>query len=900
MLHLMYFHAYVEMCQKQVSDSISIFDSLTTSAAKTQPLSDNLSLSDSEATSSTKTKSLSDFVSITGSVGISSNKIISLSDSVSSSDAKTTSAIKIQSHSDSISISDLLTTSASKIQSLIESETITGVASAQKSTSMSFDETMNLSEGTSVSASKQVNSLDTLGTADTISLLKIGSNQYLVPNNQTTVNVDPSKPNLIVTSSNAALSSITVPFTATSSTLSYAPIISSGTVHILHALNITKDTNGDGNIEVVLTIPAVTDISNPAWDGILQLPTTQTSSSLVLPAPQGQVATAKTVIGLGSSLQLTFNNATRISFIGENGTHVGFYYTPTSVTEITQTCSGDNQSAANALPAGGICKMDVGHNVVVWTKHFTGFVTWTLGQIPPTPSSPQIPPVSGGGYGTGAVTATPTGITSAASMLPAGVTLYDVTYDICDQQKVQFTVGSTDSTTPTVEFATPSGVVTAKISDHQPYAGLYDLTKQYVLSYDAPLKPGVKTFNMLITPETGTGYVTAKVDVTKCKQTVTFAPIPIIGENGPDAPRVFDIKLQMDNDTKTSAEETGNQYIANQTTTISGLVYSLVPLDHAEIRVAKIGDNTTTGYVSVLAKVVPISVSHTYLVSATLPSDYLVSPAITYWVYAKNIEGFEINSDQYSVGVAPSYDASGTIGFVIPQNVPAGLTQSPQVYLTNNAQGILYGTISLVVDGKQVSQFVDHVFDRGTSVMELDWNVPNTNGTAVHSVQAVASFYGHTFTSDTAQVNSYVYKKIMPLTNMEQLESFVDSQGNVISNPRSLYSSFVTGNGTLFHVVSPGGTCVIGDSSECLVNESTLTTNDRYSVVTIDGVSYTVYYSDVHSPLQRFTITSLQPITGDWKITLEKNGIEQKDLESKVHVNVKYVAEDKQLLISLP
>lgn len=145
-----------------------------------------------------------------------------------------------------------------------------------------------------------------------------------------------------------------------------------------------------------------------------------------------------------------------------------------------------------------------------------------------------------------------------------------------------------------------------------------------------------------------------------------------------------------------------------------------------------------------------------------------------------------------------------------------------------------------------------------------------------------------------------MYKKITPLTNLQPIQSFVDKQGNVIANARSLYSSFVTSNGTLFHVVSPSGVCVVGESSTCLVNESTLTANERYSVVTLDGANYTVYYSDIHSPLQRFSITSLQPITGDWKITLENNGIEQKDLENSVRVNIKYVAEDKQLLISLP
>ncbi|HZS74639.1 MAG TPA: hypothetical protein VFA69_09085, partial [Candidatus Nitrosotalea sp.] len=865
-----------------------------------QSLSDSLTLSDSVSTARSATKSLSNLLTMSDSMSTSSIQTKSLSDSILVTDSMSTSSIKTQSMSDSVSIVDSLTTSSSKFQSLTESEIITDAILAQKSTLKSFNEIMGLSDSISTSTSSQIINLDALGMTDTASLLKISSNQYLVPNNQTTVNVDPSKPNLIVASSNAALSSITIPFSATSSTLSYASIVSSGTVHILHTLNITKDTNGDGHIEVVLTIPAVTDISNSAWDGILQLPTVQTSSSLVLPVPQGQVGTAKTVIGVGSSLPLTFNNATRISFIGENGTHVGFFSSPTSVTEVTQTCTSDNQSVANTLPSGGICKINVGNNLVVWTKHFTGFVTWTLSSIPPTPPSPQIPSASGGGYGTGAATPVASGITSAAGMLQTGVTLYDVTYDICDQQKVQFTVGSPDSTTPTVEFATPSGVVTAQISEHQPYAGLHDLTQKYVLSYDAPLKPGIKTFNMLITPATGTGYVTAKVDVTKCKQTVTFAPIPIIGQSSPDAPKIFDIKLQIDNGTRIPAAETDNQYVTNQNVTISGLVYSPVPLDHAEIRVVKIGENTTIGYDKVIATVAPISVSNTYLVSATLPHNYLVSPAITYWVYAKNIEGFEVESEQYSIGVSTPYAASGTIGFVIPQNVPAGLTQSPQVYFTNNSTGILYGTVSLIVDGKQVSQFVDHLFDKGTSVMELDWNVPDSDNTTEHSVQAVATFYGQTFVSDKAEVNSYVYKKITQLANMQPIQSFVDKQGNVIANPRSLYSSFVTSNGTLFHVVSPSGVCVIGESSTCLVNESTLTASERYSVVTLDGANYTVYYSDIHSPLQRFTITSLQPITGDWKITLEKNGIEQKDMEDKVRVNIKYVAEDKQLLISLP
>jgi hypothetical protein len=740
---------------------------------------------------------------------------------------------------------------------------------------------------------------DSAGLVDTVRLTKIGPDQYAVPDNQTQVVVNSNKPHLVVTNSSAALSSIIIPSNVTLTTLSYSHIVSSGTVHLPHTLNITKDTNADNKPEIVVTIPAVTDINNPSWDGILQLPTNQ-SSSLVIPTPQGQVATKKIEIGLGSSLPLTFNNATRILFVGQAGSHVGFFYAPASVTEITQTCSADNQNVANTLPAGGNCKIAVGSNLVVWTKHFTGFVTWTLSFIPP---SPQIP-TSSGGYGTGVITSGmlgggTTGVESAAGMSSTGVTLYDVTYDICDKQNVQFTVGSPDQTIPSVRFATESGVIDAKVSSHQPYAGLYDLVKQNVISYDASLKPGTKTFNMLVVPGNGTGYVTAKIDVTKCKQTVTFAPIPIIGQYSPDVPKIFDVKLQIGNETKIPASETQNKYVANQNVTVYGLVYSPVRLDHVELRTVKIGDNASD-YSLINATIAPIQISNNYIVSATLPREYLVSPAVNYWVYAKNIEGFEAESDQYSIGVSPSYGVSGEIGFVMPQNVPAGLTQSPQVYFTNNATGVLYGTISLVVDGKQISQFTDHVFNRGTSVMELNWDVPKTNDTATHTVQAIASFYGHVIQSDKAEIHSYAPTRVISLGHPSSMSLIVDDQGNTVATPKSLYSSFVSDNSTKFHVVSPGGLCVIGESTECLVDESTITKTGRYSSITVNGQSYSVYYSGADNPLQRFTITSPESIVGDWKITLEKNGIEQKDLEDATLLKIKFSAVEKQLLISLP
>jgi len=882
-----------------MSGTTSISDGITTAASRAVTLSETVTAFDTPHTATSFNTVLGDTVTTSDASSSAEARLVILPESVTVSDGITTAAAQNTVLSESVVTADTSSTSSAINITLPESVTVSGLSSNAGSKNTTLTESLSISDGLSPSASSQTYGSDTLTLKDTASLLKISPDQHLVSNNQTAIIVTQDKPNLVVTSNNTALSSIMIPTTVTSPTINYAQIVSSGTVHVTHALNITKDTTGDNKIDVAVTIPAATDISNPAWNGILQLPTSQSSSSLVLPAPQGQVATAKTVIQMGSSIPLTFNNAVRILFVGQAGAHVGYFYSPTSVTETTPTCASDDQSIANGLAAGASCKIDVGGDLVVWTKHFTSFVTWTLKTSSIAPSAPQIPTASGGGggYGTGVQPPAPTSTETAASMLSTGVTLYDVTYDVCDQQQVQFTVGSPDLTVPVVEFATSSGVVQAQVSSHQPYSGLYDLTKQNVLSYDAKIKPDTKSLDMLITSGNGTGYVTAKVDVTKCKQTVSFAPIPILGTNSPDAPKVFDEKLQIGNDT-ISAASSNDKYITNQNVTISGLVYSSAPLDHAEIRAVKIGSNVTLGYNKVDANITSTTVSHVYLVNATLPQDYLVSPAITYWMYANNTGGFESESDQYSIGVSPTYPVNGTIGFVIPQNVPADLIQSLQVYFTNNSTGILYGSVSLVVDGKQVSQFVDHVFDRGTSVMDLDWNVTKTNDTTTHSVQAIAEFYGNTISSDNATVNAYVTKKIVPLENMGPLKPLVDKQGNVVATPGSLYSS--SSSVVKFHIVSPDGTCVIGEASTCLVHKSTVSPSGRYSSISLDGENYLVYYPGGNSTLERFLITSLQPITGDWKISLEKNGVEQKDLEANEQLNIRYVPVNKQLLVSLP
>ncbi|NNL59680.1 MAG: hypothetical protein HKP31_09540, partial [Nitrosopumilus sp.] len=55
-------------------------------------------------------------------------------------------------------------------------------------------------------------------------------------------------------------------------------------------------------------------------------------------------------------------------------------------------------------------------------------------------------------------------------------------------------------------------------------------------------------------------------------------------------------------------------------------------------------------------------------------------------------------------------------------------------------------------------------------------------------------------------------------------------------------------------VTSSNGVCVIGQSEECLVKESTRKQGQIYDVVEIDGVNYNVRYSGADVRLEKFSI----------------------------------------------
>ncbi|MDE1876627.1 MAG: hypothetical protein KGH86_07360, partial [Thaumarchaeota archaeon] len=82
-----------------------------------------------------------------------------------------------------------------------------------------------------------------------------------------------------------------------------------------------------------------------------------------------------------------------------------------------------------------------------------------------------------------------------------------------------------------------------------------------------------------------------------------------------------------------------------------------------------------------------------------------------------------------------------------------------------------------------------------------------------------------------------------------------------------------------YKVTAPDGTCVIGVSDQCLVKDSTLNAPGQIKSITIGDQIYRVRYSGINDTLERFSITSVDPIVGTWNVEIDS----QVDLTPQTH-----------------
>ncbi|MDE1828661.1 MAG: hypothetical protein KGH65_05880, partial [Candidatus Micrarchaeota archaeon] len=304
-------------------------------------------------------------------------------------------------------------------------------------------------------------------------LAVIGAHEYLVTN-ETQITVDPAKPNLVVTNSNAPLSSIIVPSTVSNPTLNYGPIQqSNGSINIKNTLTVNSNTSA-GNFQVIL--PSDVTMSGANWNGVVNLPTVQSTTSVILPSESGIVNIPISVIEVGfGSTPITFDRSVQIVFSGQSGKRIGYSYGTGPLTEITTTCGDNTQTTNDGLPSGGNCKIDVGSDLIVWTKHMTTFATFSSQSTKSSQGTPSS--TSNGGGGSVGATSAGVGVGTSTSTSNGGgagpyLKIQDISYDVCDKQIVRIQVATDyNKTDPTVIVRTSiSGVVDAKLIPVQPYA----------------------------------------------------------------------------------------------------------------------------------------------------------------------------------------------------------------------------------------------------------------------------------------------------------------------------------------------------------------------------------------------------------------------------------------------
>lgn len=214
--------------------------------------------------------------------------------------------------------------------------------------------------------------------------------------------VDVNNPTVTITNEPTT---ITVPAGVTGAKIQVTPTIVGSNKEVTLPFVEVNAATSLGTIQV--SIPDGTKITAPLdWEGTIKLPAVLANTSVSV--SNGTVS-AVVEVGFAGGM-LIFDKAVRLLIPGQAGKSAGYAVGNNSITNITRILSADSQAVADSeLPASGEGKIDVGSDLVIWTKHFTKFIAYT-------------PTQGGGGGGGGGGSSTTTAVTSttgSASVPPS-------------------------------------------------------------------------------------------------------------------------------------------------------------------------------------------------------------------------------------------------------------------------------------------------------------------------------------------------------------------------------------------------------------------------------------------------------------------------------------------------
>ena len=722
----------------------------------------------------------------------------------------------------------------------------------------------------------------------------LAPDQYLVPGTTSQLVINPVKPVLVVTTPNFVLTNVTIPATTSAPVLDVAPISTitstATTMTIPTSLTVTTlNNNNHATVQVSFPASSTTVTGSTSWNGMIQLPTVQSTTTFTPPSSKGTINTPQVQINLGSSTPLTFNNAVSIRIAGQAGNHVGYFYDSGPVTEITQVCPSVDSVTTNTNYLSGlqdkICKINDGSDLVVWTMHFTGFGTWSSS----TPSVSAAPPGSGGGAGS-VGTGPSAAVGAFGGILVSPLKIDSISYNLCQNDTVKILVEYSGNNTSVIVRTSLTGIVEATPDAVQPYAQENQNSTVQKVLYDAHINQNETSFEVVVLQGEGQNVnsVGQTVQVQGCQQVVNYPSTAVQAAPQVGSPEIFDVKYHLANGTDVPSSE--ESYVASQPLNVQAIINSPTPPTQVQLRFVPISSGTDSPYSSVNMTVTPLQVTNTtYTVLGTIPQGMMQAPAVTYWIDAQNAAGKAADSDHYTVGVKPSYPVVGNLEMDISTTRAQGTMDNPSAYFTNNSTGPVYGTISLIIDGNVTYTSTPQVFGVGQTAVNLQWKAPSTGTISDYNMQAVANIYDRSFETSGTTITTFPSVQTVAISQLSTIQMLNESN-NTIAQPLVLYSSFNNEGTMQYNVTAPDGTCVIGGSSSCLVQNSTFSLPGSLKSVTIGDQIYRIRYSGPDSPLERFSITSVDPILGNWHVGIESQQslLPQAHASEGVFLKIKY------------
>ncbi len=232
----------------------------------------------------------------------------------------------------------------------------------------------------------------------TILVFAVADNQTILADE---VNLDPAAQEILIGSNAPVNSTITAPSSVANGKLNFSALLNGTEIKsatLQTNITINSETSvGDVNVQ----IPAGQISSDSSWTGIINIPQVKENSTVSVVPDSNHTANVSSVIEIGfDDVKLNFDKAVRIKLAGQANKDTG-YARNGIFTKINNVCSNDTQETGDTLSADGDCKINVGADLVIWTKHFTKFITYTQTENKPAPAPAPAPSGGGGGGGGG-------------------------------------------------------------------------------------------------------------------------------------------------------------------------------------------------------------------------------------------------------------------------------------------------------------------------------------------------------------------------------------------------------------------------------------------------------------------------------------------------------------------